>query len=107
MAGSIQLRPVTSTSTPDAATPSDTPASDAMCRKAARTFRSPFPPRASISAEPPFTATPASDMPITSHALTGAGDARRCTASTAIAPTATSNSTALASAAMMEDERSP
>src|SRR5262249_53163802 len=69
----------------------------------------PPPPRAAATRRPvaPLTATPAAATIITVRPATGAADAKRPTASHAMAPTAVSRNTALNSAARIEELRRP
>ena len=78
-----------------------------MCRKALRTFRSPRRPEANRAAVTPFTPTPAAATAMTTPAATGSGRASRCRASTPIATTAPSSSSALNRAARIDDEPKP
>ncbi len=60
MIGSSRTQPVKWISRPAITTPSETPASAAMCRKAPRRFRSCSRPRMNSSAVTPFTTMAAS-----------------------------------------------
>ncbi len=105
VAGSSQVQPVARMTSPATTTPADTTASDSMWAKAARTLRSP--PRANSQAVTPLTTMPAAATAMTVSPATGCGSASRCTASHATAPMATSSSTALNSAARIDEPRRP
>ena len=102
--GSSHAQPVTTIASPAATTPAETTASPSMCWKALRMLRSPLRPEANSAAVTPFTTIPTAATIITVGPDTASGLASRCTAST---PTATSSSTALASAARMEEDLRP
>ena len=99
--GSSQLQPNHSARPPATTTPAETSASAAMCRKAPRMFRSLSRPRMNSSAVAVLMTMP---MPATTMIVTPStvcGDCRRCTASQASEPIATSSSKALTKAARM------
>ena len=105
--GSSQFQPRHSARPPATSTPADTAASAAMCRNAPRMLRSSRPPRRNSSAVAVLMTmpTPATAMMVTP--CTGCGEARRCAASQASAPMATSSSKALAKAARMDARCQP
>ena len=107
--GSSHVQPVCRITKPATTTPAETTASLSMCAKAARTLRSPpaVEPRANSHAVTPLTTIPAAATAMTVTPATGCGSAKRWTASHATAPTATSNITALNSAARIDELRMP
>ena len=105
--GSTHSQPVSEMTNPATTTAADTPASANMCMKAAWTLRSPLRPEANSMAVAPLTTMPSAATAMTMPATTGWGWISRCTASHAMAPTASSNSRALNSAARMELWPSP
>ena len=106
-AGSSQSQPVQPITSAAAITPTVTPASAAMCRNAPRMLRSSSRPRMNIRAVPPLTSTPTPATQNTMPVATASGACNRWTASSAMAPMATSSSMALASAARIELRLSP
>ena len=104
--GSSHSAPVSAIARPTTTTPADTSASEAMWRKAPRRLMSSL-PEANSQAVNPLTRMPAAATAITTPPSTGCGARSLKTASSAIAPTATSRNTALNSAARMEEPRSP
>ena len=77
-----------------------------MCRKVARILRSSC-PRLNSSAVNPLMTMPAPAVIITGPGTSVPGSNNRCTASTAMAPEPISSTTALASAARIENRPQP
>ena len=105
--GSSLFHPVTMMIPPDTRTPAEIAASPSMWMKALRRFKSSWLPPCSIHAQRPFKTMPAAATPMTVAPTTGGGEARRSAASQPIAPQATSNNTALVSAASTVERPSP
>ena len=78
-----------------------------MCRKALLTLRSLLRPAANIIAVTPLTTMPTAATAIISTPAAGCGCIRRSTASQAMAPVTSASSTALASAARIDEEARP
>jgi hypothetical protein len=97
--GSSHVQPVRRITPAATMTPTEMPASPAMCRKTPRTFKSCSRPRANISAVIELMMTPTPAVAMTSSEPTPSGFSRRLTASSAIPPETKIRTTPFARAA--------
>ncbi len=105
--GSSHSQPVHHMAAAATTTPAEMAASAAMCRKAPRMFRSSLEPFMNIRAVAVLMTMPMPATIITGPVWIGCGSAKRRTASQAMAPTATSSTTALVSEARIVPLRRP